>query len=951
VCRVYDLGEHENTLFLTMQLLAGETLADRIRSQKRLPVAEALPIARQIAAAIDAAHRVGVVHRDLKPGNVMLLPPGADGGAPHVVVTDFGLARVQNDDPRHDLTLSGEVAGSPAYMAPEQVEGTEVGPLADIYAFGIILFEMVTGKRPFEGPGTISTASRRLVHPPPSPRSYVPSLDLRWERAILQCLARDPQQRFLSAGAAIAALSGPAPRKGRGNLLALGAAGALAIGVVAGGAIVAMRGHHTAAAAGEGRARSVAVIGFKNLAARPDAVWISPALTEMLATELAGALRAVPGQDVARARVELGIADADAFNRPTLEKIHANLGADVVIAGSYLTFGGDQSKLRLDMRVQDARSGETIATISEQGTTTELPDLVERAGGKLRAALGLAAASPSDHDQIKSALPANPEAARLYAEGVDKLHRLELVGARDLLEQAAKLEPDHPIVRAALAEVWAELGYDGRAREQAKLALDHAERLSPAGKLVVEARYHLAAKEWDPAIEAFRRLVAASPDDRDAVLQLAHAQVLAQRSKDALATLAQLHGDDPRGDLEAARAYSLASDLPAQRDAAARAAARADKAGATLLAARARLEQASALLALGDHDQALSLIDRAESTFKLAREMRGVAFATHQRALVYYQQGKFDQGDELEAKAVSFLREVGSVQPLARSLLNLGVMAARRADSKLAVSRFNEAIEVARSADDRWTLALALSGLGDTERLDGDLEEAKKHEAEALDHARATASKRAEGYIVQTLAQIALAQADLGEAETRANDALALAQAVGEPHLLATTEVELGRIKREAGDLVAAREHLEKARAAHAKANELVEVAIVDTELAELELAEGHAPAAVDYAQHAAGALDKAPDELAHALAVLARAQLAEGKPADAKATVARAVEAGKTAYPDGRIEAALAVAAIEQAEHSAHARQTLASARSEAEQLGLARLVKHCDRLAGTAK
>jgi predicted ATPase/Tfp pilus assembly protein PilF len=195
VCRVYDLGRHGESQdalwFLTMEVLRGETLAERLRGAGRLPLEEVLPLAQQMAAGLGAAHQVGVVHRDFKPSNVMLVRVDAGEQA---VVTDFGIARAGVEE-----AMETPIIGTPAYMAPEQMRGEEVGPAADIYALGIVLYEMVTGTLPFGNGSAIEVAKRRLVEEAPSPRTIVPELDERWEAVILRCLAREPRRRFARA--------------------------------------------------------------------------------------------------------------------------------------------------------------------------------------------------------------------------------------------------------------------------------------------------------------------------------------------------------------------------------------------------------------------------------------------------------------------------------------------------------------------------------------------------------------------------------------------------------------------------------------------------------------------------------------------------------------------------------------------------------------------------------
>jgi hypothetical protein len=198
VCRLHDFGMHHegdgrDVPFLTMELVEGETLAARIRREGRIAPADAFAIAAQMAAALDAAHEAGVVHRDFKSGNVLLSKDRA-------IVMDFGLAR---DALAESGPEASALVGSPAYMAPEQVQGGPLTAAVDVYAFGVVLYEMVTGRLPFSGPTPIDTARMRLDRAAPSPRERVPELDPRWEAAILRCLALAPGDRFARCADAI----------------------------------------------------------------------------------------------------------------------------------------------------------------------------------------------------------------------------------------------------------------------------------------------------------------------------------------------------------------------------------------------------------------------------------------------------------------------------------------------------------------------------------------------------------------------------------------------------------------------------------------------------------------------------------------------------------------------------------------------------------------------------
>ena len=194
VCRVFDVGIDGHRVFFTMALHQGETLASFLRRKGPLDRDSAAPIVAQILAGVAAAHASDVVHADLKPSNIILDGRG-EGAVPHVLVTDFGLAVSLCATP--GCTCShAHLVGTPAYMAPEQVKGDPISRATDIFALGVILFEMVTGELPFSGATLLEMATARLAPgDPPSPAARRPSLAPSWDDAIRACLATDPAAR------------------------------------------------------------------------------------------------------------------------------------------------------------------------------------------------------------------------------------------------------------------------------------------------------------------------------------------------------------------------------------------------------------------------------------------------------------------------------------------------------------------------------------------------------------------------------------------------------------------------------------------------------------------------------------------------------------------------------------------------------------------------------------
>jgi TolB-like protein len=248
--------------------------------------------------------------------------------------------------------------------------------------------------------------------------------------------------------------------------------------------------------------RTVAVLPFKNLSGQADVNWLATAVSEMLASELAAGqkLRAIPGEDVSRMRVELQLPATDALARDTLARIHANLGADLVVSGTYLAAGGPE--LRLDVRVQDARAGETVATIVETGTRGELAGLISRAGRQLRHGLGLGELTPTEMGALRASYPVDAETARLYAAGLARLRAFDAITGRDLLERAVAADPKYSLAHAALAEALSRSATKIRPRGGASGL--RGVGAAAGERLLVEARCREMARDWAQAAEITR---------------------------------------------------------------------------------------------------------------------------------------------------------------------------------------------------------------------------------------------------------------------------------------------------------------------------------------------------------------------------------------------------------------------------------------------------------------
>jgi tetratricopeptide (TPR) repeat protein/tRNA A-37 threonylcarbamoyl transferase component Bud32 len=793
VCRIFDVGYHDlptgqRIPFLSMELLAGETLTDRIRRLGRLQPSDALPILRQMTAALDAAHRSGIVHRDFKSANVVIV---GDGAAMRTVVTDFGLARIAvPTDPVAAAGITGmQIVGSPGYMSPEQVEGGEVRGTADLYSLGVVLYEMMTGHLPFVGETPMATAIKRLNETPLSPRVHVPDLDSDWETAILRCLARDPARRPQSGAEVLAlvdreasAVYAPPPRSRRVGAIVVGVA--LGIGAIA---ALALRHPRPAATRGQEHAarRTVAVRGFKNLSGRGERAWISTALVEMLRSEMAA---------------------GDALRVVTEEETGPQ-GADYVVTGSYLAVGDDpDARLRIDVRLDDARSGETLTTMTEDGTGRDLIDVVTRSGQKLRGRLGIAPLSQDDTVATRQVLPRTPDAARLYTEGLAKLRMVEPQAARALLERAIAADPDHPLAHAALASAWKQLGYDARAEQEAKRALDLSDKLPRNDRLLVEARYHEMMRNWVKAAETYRTLRNALPDD--VAYGEAYAQNLVRQGKpkEALGVIEELRRlpapmrDDPTIDLTEARVANALSDYQRIVTASGRAVEKARAQGAHLLTARALALEGQALWDMGRQDDGDRLMEEARRLYGQGGDRGGVAEITNTIGAAYYNA----RGDRTRARrefesALAIQRDIGFRSAEAQTLMNLANVMAD--DGKLAEARdtYEQALLINHELGKHKGEALLLFNLSSVVQDLGDLPATRKYLEQSLAVARSSQNPQGEADAMYGLAGLDLLQDRLPQAQKDAEQAIALQEKLQIPVDVATSRLTLAEVTLEQG--------------------------------------------------------------------------------------------------------------------------------------------------------
>jgi tRNA A-37 threonylcarbamoyl transferase component Bud32 len=937
VCRILEFGVHqterEELSFLTMELVRGETLSERLRRCGRLATDVARPIAEQVAAALDAAHAAGVVHRDLKSSNILVAAEA--GGAERVVVTDFGIAcSVSHDEDSVDLGITGadELVGTPVYIAPEQVTHGAVTAATDIYSFGVVLYEMVTGTFPFLGKTRMQTATLRLRARPAPPSTHVRDLDPRWDRAIVRCLQRDPAARFRTAGGLIAALG---RRRQRAPLAAL------ATLAVVGAASLAMALRRPSPVEPTARAPVVAVVGFEDRSVAPGAAWISTAVADTLGEELAagGGLRCVPAELVARMKADLGLANRDAYESDALEQIRRYVGAEYVVAGVYASDVG--AGLRVDLRLQRTDDGATVAKLHEQGSEAAIATLAARAAVALRPSLG-APPPLADAGERRDRLPGTSAAASAYIEGLERLRLKDAAGARRLLERAVAADPGFALAYAALARACWSLTFSEAAEAAAQRAHELATELADDDRLEVEATYQeLVRGDWKAAAELSCRRFAAHPGDLDRGLACAQARRRSGDLDEASVVLAALHAlpsplsDDLRlDDADAALAVTR-GDAAAGFAALDRALEKGKARGAQSFVAEAHDTRARYLFRVGG--EPAEIVGHYQDALRIFRHLGNQATAA--RVLndvgdVYLATGELAAAQRAFEESSAIAAQVGS--DTMRSWGELSAAAALAARGEPAAAR--------RLAEQTLLLAgndtsLNHQILGEIALLTGDLPAVKRHLEEA-----ARANKRTFSLSHDRRVRAGLARLSGDDATSRR--ILTEQAASADAWFGAEARIALARLDAEQGRLLEAEPEIRDVLADVRRRGERDEETLAWVTLAGIAAVRG-AAAEANAALAAATALAQTRENLPVRLeATVEAARVRALLPIDARelrATLRTLDEAGAAAEHAGlaplRLEAKLVRAELD-LEHGdpRTARAALTRVATEASALGLGR-------------
>jgi Tfp pilus assembly protein PilF/TolB-like protein/tRNA A-37 threonylcarbamoyl transferase component Bud32 len=565
ICTIHDIGTTEGANgvqhYIVMEMLEGETLKHHIKGRP-LPIDEVIELGTQIAEALSAAHAKGIVHRDIKPANVFVTRSG------HAKVLDFGVAKLDTLAVRdaaadlsatptatlavEPLTSPGAAVGTIDYMSPEQARGEDVDGRSDLYALGLLLYEMATGQPAVSGRTSALVFDAILHHTPAAPVRLNPHVPLDLERIIMRAIEKDRRVRYqtapdfaadlrgakrrLESGAVAAAHPSPpveAPAAAvqeassagtvvatsrRRQLLRVAsvAAAALAVAAIA-GVLYQRRGGDASAGIGASGRPAVAVAAFENPGGNDETRWLTNGLPGMLVTGLAQ----TPGVDVVGSqRIEeilkdLGLPEGGRIDASRVLEVGRQAGVGAMVVGNVFKAGADY---RIDVQVQDVGSGRLLGAHSVRGA--DVFALADDLTARILGSLNVSSATATAGRGVADVTSTSTEAYRLYTEGYRASRALRRPEALKLLESAVAIDPGFAAAWVEVARVAGAL--DDRVTEERarRKVIENIDRLSERQRWVFEASEAVRRGRDDQVMEIVERLVERYPDEESAYAML-----------------------------------------------------------------------------------------------------------------------------------------------------------------------------------------------------------------------------------------------------------------------------------------------------------------------------------------------------------------------------------------------------------------------------------------------
>lgn len=721
VNRIFDLGEGNSTKFITMEYVDGQNLKMLLEQRGTFSPEEAAVIIKQICRALEAAHSEGIVHRDLKPHNIMVDKQN------RVSVMDFGLAHSME---LTGFTQTGALLGTPEYMSPEQAKGEKVDQRSDLFALGIIFYELLTGDSPYKADTPYATLLKRTQEKSPPPCKLNPRIPQFLSDVVVKCLQIDPRLRYQSAQEILDDLeSERRPRvashlsllpsrlrsavSSRKRLVAAVAALLLAVA-----ASVPLR-KALFKAPGTGSAPvepvSLAILPFHNASGDQSLDWLGSGLADMLATDVGQSahLRTVSSDRLHQILKDLRISPASTLDSMTLERLGQFSNAQVLVWGKYLKLG---EQIRIDATLQDLERQRSVPLKAEVPSEDKLLQAVNQLAKAIQDNLAF---SPDIRKELqaKSFQPSTQSlpALRSYNEGLALARQGKPLEAAKQFQASIEADPEFALAYAKLGQTYAALGYQNRAEEYARQAVDLSANLPSPEKYWVVANEARIANEHQKAIEAYDNLAKIYPADPAIDFQLGQvyeATGAYDQAREYYAKVLKIDPNYPEGLYAAARLEIKAHNPQGSLDYLNRALTLAIQLDNSESKAMILHAMGVAYSRLSKPEDALRYYQESLAIKRQIGDKWGMAASLSMMGQVYQALGDPDRAGANYEEALKIQREIGDQRSLAATLMSLGGLRQDRGQYDQALRLLKEALQIQLELGDENYQALCQSNIG-----------------------------------------------------------------------------------------------------------------------------------------------------------------------------------------------------------------------------------------------
>jgi len=740
VVRIYDLGEADGVKFITMEYIEGKDLRTLIQEKKAFPQDEAVETMVQICRALEATHAVGVIHRDLKPQNIMRDNQG------RVVVMDFGLARAI--DSTDGMTQTGAVVGTMEYMSPEQGLGKPLDERSDLYAAGLIFYELLTGKMPYKADSALASLLKRTQERAVPVSQHDASIPQSLSNMVSKCLEPSVEHRYQKVTEILADLEA---WQGKSAAATLGFEASVGpwgrtipwpkIGIGVAVAVLAVTGYllrdkfRSPKGAG-GPQVSLAILPLRNASGDASLDWMGKSLAEMLRTDVGQSenLHTVAPERLHQILTDLRISPDTELDANAIKQIAGITNADQIVWGEYVKLG---DQIRIDAQLEDLKTEHVVSIKAEAPTEKDLIRAVDQLAKSVQESLTL---SPKAMEQMKAAAftPSSQsvEALRDYSEGLELSRQNNDLEAVKRFESATAADPNFALAYARLGQAYSRLGYGPKAEQYSSKAVDLDASLPAAEKYMIEAASARIQNNFDKALEAYNELGKLMPQDPQVWSEMAalydskgvydkafdyYTKVLASDPKNLDALLAIGGVQIERGNTESSFSYlTEALSLAIEQG--------------NLQGKATALQTIGAAYRLTNKpDDALQNLQQALDIEKQIGDKGGMAFSIRQIADTYKLKGKPEDAGKNYEQALKLETELGNQADLGGVLLNYGDLLDSQGKYDQALETTKRALQIELQVGDENTQGICLNDIGNIYFQQGQYDEALTYFQRSLD--------------------------------------------------------------------------------------------------------------------------------------------------------------------------------------------------------------------------